>query len=266
MGTYLSAARAAGARKQRQPLPEAPSDSEYPVGAPPRTPRGLRPCDPAENQSQNLSKKENHEAVCALPLEDESSRSPLRPTKYSLLLFGGYLDDARLTTIETRHRHFDFHVRARHYTFKFLSQVAHRRLASYFPGRLVAIDFSFRDRLRLRIPTRSTAKTAWRPAARRATAAWIPAARGSATARTATAHDHASHGARQLGAVHFELNRGLPGRTVTPLLFDHPFARDAVGRNYRRGGGKQDRANIQYFLLHIPSSPMATGLALSSAD
>src|ERR1035438_6470092 len=68
MATYSNAARTVGARKQRQPLPEAPSDSEYPVGAPPRTPRGLRPCDPAENQSQNLSKKENHEAVCALPL------------------------------------------------------------------------------------------------------------------------------------------------------------------------------------------------------
>ena len=68
MGTYLSAARAVGARKQRQPLPEALSDSQCTVRAPPRTPRGLRPCDPTKNQNQNLSKKENQEAFCALPL------------------------------------------------------------------------------------------------------------------------------------------------------------------------------------------------------
>lgn len=37
-------------------------------GLRPAPPRELRPCDPTENQSQNLSKKENHEAVCALPL------------------------------------------------------------------------------------------------------------------------------------------------------------------------------------------------------
>ena len=30
--------------------------------------RGLRPCDPAENQGQNLSEKENPEAAYALPL------------------------------------------------------------------------------------------------------------------------------------------------------------------------------------------------------
>jgi hypothetical protein len=37
-------------------------------GLRPAPPRGLRPCDPTENQSQNPSMKENDEAICTLPL------------------------------------------------------------------------------------------------------------------------------------------------------------------------------------------------------
>src|ERR1017187_4773522 len=59
MATYSNAARAVGVRKRRQPLPEALSDSRCTVRAPPRTPRGLRPCEPTKNPNQNLSKKEN---------------------------------------------------------------------------------------------------------------------------------------------------------------------------------------------------------------
>ena len=34
----------------------------------PRTPRGLRPCDPTQNQNKNLSQEEKQEASGALPL------------------------------------------------------------------------------------------------------------------------------------------------------------------------------------------------------
>jgi len=57
--------------KTAPPLREAPSESDCwtrLARAPPCTLRGLRPCDPAENQGQNLSEKENPEAAYALPL------------------------------------------------------------------------------------------------------------------------------------------------------------------------------------------------------
>src|ERR1039458_4406101 len=61
MGTHSNAPaqlaheNGGGHCRRHSVIPSAP----VPVGAPPRHPRGLRPCDPTENQSQNLSKKEN---------------------------------------------------------------------------------------------------------------------------------------------------------------------------------------------------------------
>src|SRR5208283_749351 len=58
MGTCSSAAHAVGARKRRQPPWEAHGDSWRQgllAGAPPRTPRGLRPCDPAQTKTKPFS-------------------------------------------------------------------------------------------------------------------------------------------------------------------------------------------------------------------